>query len=153
MQDLIIRRMPVRKQIVRRLEDQHQTGRLTALEQDVKISWESVLMNDQEINRAVQYVTASTSYGRDTVANILKTGLGELTELAVQSTRQFERDDLLEYVSQWTIRRTGQPEPLVREVLGCAGRWLDEVYEEVSRRQPESPSLPPHDDDEGAEPV
>lgn len=153
MQDLIIRRMPVRKQIVRRLEDQHQPGRLTALEQDVKISWESVLMNDQEINRAVQYVTASTSYGRDTVANILKTGLGELTELAVQSTRQFERDDLLEYVSQWTIRRTGQPEPLVREVLACAGRWLDEVYEEVSKRQPESLGLPPHDDDEGAEPV
>ncbi|HEU4504499.1 MAG TPA: hypothetical protein VFR79_06690 [Nitrospira sp.] len=110
-------------------------------------------MNDQEINRAVQYVTASTSYGRDTVATILKTGLGELTELAVQSTRQFERDDLLEYVSQWTIRRTGQPEPLVREVLGCAGRWLDEVYEEVSKRQPESLGLPPHDDDEGAEPV
>lgn len=110
-------------------------------------------MNDQEINRAVQYVTASTSYGRDTVANILKTGLGELTELAVQSTRQFERDDLLEYVSQWTIKRTGQPEPLVREVLGCAGRWLDEVYEEVSKRQPESFGLPPHDDEEGAEPV
>lgn len=111
-------------------------------------------MNDQEINRAVQYVTASTSYGRETVANILKTGLGELTELAVQSTRQFERDALLEYVSQWTIKRTGQPEPLVREVLGCAGRWLDEVYEEVSKRQSESQGLPaPDDDDEGAEPV
>ncbi len=110
-------------------------------------------MNDHEINRAVQYVTASTSYGRDTVAAILKTGLGELTELAVQSRHQFERDDLLEYVSQWTIKRTGQPEPLVREVLSCAGRWLDEVYEEVSKRQPESLSLPPHDEDEGAEPV
>ena len=109
-------------------------------------------MNDQEINRAVQYVTASTSYGRETVADILKTGLGELTELAVQSTRQFERDALLEYVSQWTIKRTGQPEPLVREVLGCAGRWLDEVYEEVSKRQPETMNQPPQDD-EGGEPV
>jgi hypothetical protein len=109
-------------------------------------------MNDQELNRAVQYVTASTSYGRDTVAVILKTGLGELNELAVQSTRQFERDALLEYVSQWTIKRTGQPEPLVREVLGCAGRWLDEVYEEVSKRQPQS-LRPPSDDEEGAEPV
>ena len=109
-------------------------------------------MNDQEINRAVQYVTASTSYGRETVAVILKTGLGELTDLAVQSTRQFERDALLEYVSQWTIKRTGQPEPLVREVLGCAGRWLDEVYAEVSRLQSESPSSS-SDDDEGAEPV
>ena len=51
-------------------------------------------MNDQEINRAVQYVTASTSYGRETVAAILKTGLGELSELAIQSTRPFERDAL-----------------------------------------------------------
>ena len=110
-------------------------------------------MNDQEINRAVQYVTASTSYGRETVAAILKTGLGELSELAVQSTRQFERDALLEYVSQWTIKRTGQPEPLVREVLGCAGRWLDEVYEEVSKRPPQPPGLSGQDDDEGAEPV
>jgi hypothetical protein len=95
-------------------------------------------MTDQEINRAVQYVTASTSYGRDTVATILKTGLGELADLAMQSTKQFDRESLLEYVSQWTIKRTGQPEPLVREVLGCAGRWLDEVYEEVAKRQPEA---------------
>jgi hypothetical protein len=111
-----------------------------------------MLMNDQEINRAVQYVTASTCYGRETVAAILKTGLGELTDLAVQSTRQFERDALLEYVSQWTIKQTGHPEPLVREVLGCAGRWLDEVYDEVAKRQPELLSSS-SDDDEGAEPV
>jgi hypothetical protein len=109
-------------------------------------------MNDQEINRAVQYVTASTSYGRDTVAVILKTGLGELTDLAVQSTRQFERTALLEYVSQWTIKRTGQPEPLVREVLGCAGRWLDELCVEASRRQGDSLG-PSSKDEEGAEPV
>jgi len=89
-------------------------------------------MTDQELNRAVQYVTASTSYGRKTVESILKIGFSELTELALQSTRQFEREALLEYVSQWTIKRTGQPEPLVREVLGCAGRWLDDVYEEVA---------------------
>ncbi len=107
-------------------------------------------MNDQEINRAVQYVTASTSYGRETVADILRTGLRELTELAVQSRRQFEREALLEYVSQWTIKRTGQPEPLVREVLGCAGRWLDELYEEVARRQPD-PSGGSSGDDEDSE--
>ena len=110
-------------------------------------------MNDQELNRAVQYVTASTSYGRDTIANILRTGLEELTELAQASNRQFERDAVVEYVSQWTIKRTGQPEPLVREVLGCAGRWLDEVCEEVFKRQPESLDLLPPDDDEGTEPV
>jgi len=105
-------------------------------------------MNDQEINRAVQYVTASTSYGRDTVAAILQTGLRELSELAVQSTRSFEREALLEYVSQWTMKRTGQPEPLVREVLGCAGRWLDEVYDEVAKRQPDVPGLSSKDDDD-----
>jgi hypothetical protein len=105
-------------------------------------------MTDQEINRVVQYVTASTSYGRETVADILQTGLRELAELAVQSTRQFEREVLLEYVSQWTIKRTGQPEPLVREVLGCAGRWLDEVYEEVAKRQPESLGLSSKDDED-----
>lgn len=109
-------------------------------------------MTDQELNRAIQYVTASTSYGRETVGDILKTGLGELTALAMQSTRQFERDALLEYVSQWTIKRTGQPEPLVREVLGCAGRWLDEVYEEINKPSPEIED-PSSGDDEGAEPV
>lgn len=112
-------------------------------------------MTDQELNRAVQYVTASTSYGRDTVAEILKTGLSEMTSLVLQSSEQFERDVLLEYVSQWTIKRTGQPEPLVREILGCASRWLDEVYEEIVKRQPEALGLSPDDDDddEGAEAV
>lgn len=108
-------------------------------------------MTDQELNRAVQYVTASTSYSRETVAEILKTGLGELSAIAAQSTRQFERDTLLEYVSQWTIKRTEQPEPLVREVLGCAGRWLDEVYDEVAKRQPELLGQSSNDD-ESAEP-
>ena len=107
-------------------------------------------MTDQELNRAVQYVTASTSYARDTVADILKTGLGELTAMATQSTRQFEREALLEYVSQWTIKRTGQPEPLVREVLSCAGRWLDGVYEEVALQQPERLGKS-ENDDEGTE--
>lgn len=103
-------------------------------------------MNDQEMHRAVQYVTASTSYGRDTVSDILATGFRELADLAVQTAGQFERDTLLEYVSQWTIKRTGHPEPLVREVLGCAGRWLDEVYEEAAKRQPEVLGLASKDD-------
>ena len=54
---------------------------------------------------------------------------------------------------QWAIKRTGQPEPLVREVLGCASRWLDEVYEEVVKRQPEALGISSDDGDEGAEPV
>jgi hypothetical protein len=111
-------------------------------------------MTDQEINRAVQYVTASTSYGRDTVAEIVTTGLSEMTSVATQSSGRFERDVLLEYVCQWTIKRTAQPEPLVREILGCASRWLDEVYEEVAKRHPEALGLSSDDgDDEGAEPV
>lgn len=112
-------------------------------------------MTDQEVNRAVQYVTASTSYGRDMVAEILKTGLSEMSSLATQSSEQFEREVLLEYVCQWTIKRTGQSEPFVREILGCASRWLDEVYEEISKRQPEVLGLSSDDDDEdkGAESV
>ena len=109
-------------------------------------------MTDQELNRAIQYVTASTSYAREMVGDIISTGLGELSAIASQSTRQFERETLLEYVSQWTIKRTGQPEPLVREVLGCASRWLDEVYDEVAKRQPEALGLA-HNDDEGTEAV
>ena len=110
-------------------------------------------MTDQELKRAVQYVTARTSYGRNMVAEILTTGLGEMAALATQSSDRFERDVLLEYVCQWTIKRTGHTEPLVREILGCASRWLDEVYEEIAKRQPEALGLAADDDDEGAEPV
>ncbi|UVT16755.1 MAG: hypothetical protein H8K04_04155 [Nitrospira sp.] len=109
-------------------------------------------MNEQELHRVVQYVTASTSYARETVADILHTGLGELSTLATHSTRSFERDALLEYVSQWTIKRTGQPEPLVREVLGCAGRWLDAAYAEIAAQRPDVLGESP-EDDEGSEPV
>ena len=94
-------------------------------------------MIEQELNRAVQYVTASTSYARDMVADIISTGFAELAALARTSTQRFERETLLEYVCQWTIVKTGQPEPLVREVLGCAGRWLDEFYEQLAREHPE----------------
>lgn len=94
-------------------------------------------MTDQEINRAVQYVVASTSYGRETVAQIVTTGLAELSAMAATSSMRFTRDTLLEYVCRWTMAKTGQPEPLVREVLGCAGRWLDELYEALAREHPE----------------
>src|SRR6202795_4417195 len=110
-------------------------------------------MTDQELNRAVQYVTASTSYGRDMVADILKTGLSEMTSLAMQSSERFGRGGLLGNVSKWPIKRTGQRERLVGEILGCASRWLDEVYEEIAKRQPEARGLSSDDDDEGAEPV
>jgi hypothetical protein len=82
--------------------------------------------------------------------------MGEMTALAMQSSERFERDVLLEYVCQLTIKRTGQTEPLVREILGCASRWLDEVYEEISKRQPEALGLTSDEDDDedkGAESV
>lgn len=105
-------------------------------------------MNDHELHRVIQYVTASTSYGRDTVAEILRTGLGELCAIGSHSTRAFDRDTLLEYVSQWTIKRTGQPEPLVREVLCCAGRWLDEVYDELAKHEQGALGLTTNDEDD-----
>lgn len=98
-------------------------------------------MNDHELQRVVQYVTACTSYARETVSDILRTGFTELSSLAASSRQPFEREALLEYVSQWTIKRTGQPEPLVREVLSCAGRWLDDVYDELTKRHPEALGL------------
>lgn len=98
-------------------------------------------MNDHELQRVVQYVTASTSYAREAVSDILRTGFAELSSLSASSMQPFEREALLEYVSQWTIKRTGQPEPLVREVLSCAGRWLDEVYDELAKRHPEELGL------------
>jgi len=84
-------------------------------------------MTEQERNRAVQYVVASSSYGRDAVKNIITTGFDELAALAATSSTRFDRPALQEYLCRWTMAKTGQPEPLVREVLGCAGRWLDEL--------------------------
>lgn len=94
-------------------------------------------MEDQEINRAIQYVTARTSYAQDVIAEIIRTGLSEMTALACSSEQTFERKTLIEYVSCWAIKRTGHPEPMVREVLECAGKWLDEMYEAISRNHPE----------------
>ena len=95
-------------------------------------------MTESEVNRAVQYVTASTSYGWETVAEVIRTGLAEMTVLATTSSLQARRETILAYVCQWTIKRTGYPEPLVWEVLGHAGRWLDEMYEDtIARDQPD----------------
>jgi hypothetical protein len=94
-------------------------------------------MTDPEINRAIQYVTARTSHGYDAVSAIIRTGLAELSVIATTCSQSFTREALLEYVCRWTMTRTGQPEPLVREVLGCAARWLDQTYETIARQRPE----------------
>jgi hypothetical protein len=95
-------------------------------------------MTPQEIQRAIQYVVASTSYGKGTVAHVVQTGLAELEALARTTTHSFSRDQILEYVTRWTMAKTGQSEPLVREVLGCAGRWLDELYAQLAQEHPEA---------------
>jgi hypothetical protein len=50
------------------------------------------------------------------------------------------------------MRRTGHPEPMIREVLDGAGRWLDEVAVSLSQQREESSSTG-HDDDAGATPA
>jgi hypothetical protein len=109
-------------------------------------------VTDQEINRAIQYVTASTSYARDSVADILRTGLEELSLLATESRCRFDREDVLGYLCQWTMRRTGHPEPMVREVLDGAGRWLDQVAASLSQSAHGSSSAD-HEDESGAAPA
>ncbi len=106
-------------------------------------------MTSQEVQRAIQYVVASTSYGKGTVAQVVRTGLAELEALATTTSQPFSRDQILEYVTRWTMAKTGQPEPLVREVLGCAGRWLDELYAQLAREHPESVAQPDAEPGEG----
>jgi hypothetical protein len=84
-------------------------------------------MTEQELNRAIQYVTASTSYSKSIVAGVLKAGFEEMAALALHSTSRFNREDLMGYLCQWSMKQTGQPEALVREILDCAGRWLDDM--------------------------
>ena len=97
-------------------------------------------MEPQEIQRVIQYVTARTSYSRDTIEDIIQTGLQELTALAQTSTQTFDREHLLEYVCQWTIRRTKHPEPMIREILECAGSWLDDLCRTMDQKDSEGVS-------------
>lgn len=89
-----------------------------------------MLMNSQEIYRAIQYITSRTAYSREIVDQITRTGFSELSDLAQTSSQKYERDHLLEYICQWTISQTGHPETLVREIMECAGQWLDEMCKE-----------------------
>ncbi|WP_447602155.1 hypothetical protein [Nitrospira sp. Nam80] len=103
-------------------------------------------MTDQELNRAVQYVTASTSHSRELVDKILRTGFAEMTALAVHATCRFNRADLVGYICQWTMKQTGQPEPLVREILDCAGRWLDDMSRTIPPRESGERNVPGDED-------
>ena len=109
-------------------------------------------MTDQELNRAVQYVTASTSHSREIVDRILRTGFAEMTALAVHATCRFNREDLVGYICQWTMKQTGQPEPLVREIFDCAGRWLDDMSRTIPTGESGEKNVP-GDEDAGTEAV
>ena len=94
-------------------------------------------MKPQEINRVAQYVTARTSYSREDTTTILETTFSELSALAETSAETYQRSHVLEYVTHWTIRQTNFPEPMIREILECAGKWLDEICQTVETPQPE----------------
>ncbi len=99
-------------------------------------------MKEHEIQRITQYVTARTSYDRDAVEDIVRTGMQELASLAQTSTQTFDHHHLLEYICQWTIRRTKHPEPMIREVLECSGRWLDALCRTIDQKDSEGVRQP-----------
>ncbi len=84
-------------------------------------------MEIQEIQRIIQYVTARTNFSRSDIEIIIQTAFEELSTLAQHSSQHFKREDLLEYICQWTLKQTNQSETMIREVLECSGKWLDEL--------------------------
>ena len=97
-------------------------------------------MDQSEIHRIAQYVTTRTSYGHSEVEDIVQTGILEIVSLAQTSTQKLERQHLLEYVCQWTIRQTKYPETMIREVLQCSGRWLDDLCQTIDHENPKEVS-------------
>jgi len=94
-------------------------------------------MTENELQRVIQYVTARLSYGLPETSAIIRTGFGEIVELARTNQTKLERDAILGYVVAYTVKKTGQPEPMVREVLEAGGRWLDQACEEFAKRENE----------------
>lgn len=90
-------------------------------------------MNIQEIQRLVQYVTARTNFSRPDIEGIIQTACAELSTLAQRSSQNSKRTDVLEYICQWTLKQTKQPETMIREVLECSGKWLDEPCTMIER--------------------
>ena len=94
-------------------------------------------MTPQEIQKVVQYVTVQTSYSREDIGIILETTFRELSSLAQTSSESLQRSHIVEYLTLWTIRQTGFPEPMIREILECAGRWLDALCQAIENHQPQ----------------
>jgi hypothetical protein len=94
-------------------------------------------MNESELRRVIQYVTARLSYGLPATSEIVQTGFGELVNLAKTSTTKLDRDAILAYVCAYTVKRTGHPEPMVREILEAGGHWLDQACVELGLQENE----------------
>ena len=60
--------------------------------------------------------------------------------MAQTSTKNFERQHLLEHVRQLTIRPIHYPETMIREVQKCSGRRHDDLYQSAIYKNPKEVS-------------
>jgi hypothetical protein len=95
-------------------------------------------MTESELQRVIQYITGQLSYGLPVTSEVVRTGFGELAELAKTAKTKVDRESILAYICAYTVKKTGQPETLVREILEAGGRWLDEISDTFARQEPES---------------
>ena len=92
-------------------------------------------MTEPELQRVIQYATGQLSYGLPITSEVLRTGFGELAELSKSEAGKLDRESILGYVCAYTVKKTGHSEPVVREILEAAGRWLDQVCDTLARQE------------------
>jgi hypothetical protein len=95
-------------------------------------------MTETELQRVIQYVTGQLSYGLPVTSEVLRIGFEEIVELAKTSTAKLDRESILAYLCAYTVKKTGHPEPMVREILEAGGRWLDEAGEALGSQENET---------------
>ena len=89
-------------------------------------------MTEPELQRVIQYITGQLSYGLPMTSDVLRTGFGELAALAQTTTAKLDRESIVAYICAYTAKKTGHPEPMVREILESGGRWLDQACEALA---------------------
>ena len=92
----------------------------------------NLAMTEPELQRVIQYITGQLSYGLPITSDILRTGFGELAALAMTTTAKLDRESIVAYICAYTAKKTGHPEPMVREILESGGRWLDQACEALA---------------------
>jgi hypothetical protein len=95
-------------------------------------------MTEAELQRIIQYVTGQLSYGLPVTSEVVLTGFGEIAHLAKTHTAKLDRETILAYICAYTVKKTGQPEPIVREILDAGGRWLDQACVALERQENET---------------